>query len=96
MIDPVVFSNTGVPSVTACNPHPLRGAPLHVYPREVWVDRPLWGLGVRRPATPGRIWALITAAHAVSPPAEADTFRALALRHATAQRTSSRSAELPT
>ena len=38
------------------------------------MDRPVWGLGVRRPATPGRIWAVTTAAHAVNPPTEADTF----------------------
>ena len=36
---PAVISTAGVPSVTACDPHPRRGAP---YPREVWVDRPVW------------------------------------------------------
>ena len=49
MIDPAVISTAGVPSVTACNPHPRRGAP---YPREVWVDRPVWGLGVRQASDP--------------------------------------------
>ena len=49
MLDPVVISIAGVPSVTACDPHPRRGAP---YPREVWVDRPVWGLGVRQARDP--------------------------------------------
>ena len=49
MIDPDVISTTGAPGVTACNPHPRRGAP---YPREVWVDRPVWGLGVRQACDP--------------------------------------------
>ena len=31
------------------SPHTRRGAP---YPREVWVDRPVWGLGVRQACDP--------------------------------------------
>ena len=49
MLDPVVISAAGVLSITACNPHPRRGAP---YPREVWVDRPIWELGVRQVSDP--------------------------------------------